>query len=236
MYPDCCFANGMSNHNKPIFDFQNEVFISANESIDLFYLANFLKFHMRRENVLLRKRTKFCLISGIHHDDQSNPTKNDEGLNVQFLDGTFEKKLKKYCGDPNCDNCKNPFFSEQCSSGSIWNDYQFQVQLYSISVEDGKENLRELTEEAKARLIKLTKELFDAEQPHVVIFASCFSFMSQIRNYMIANGVMSVLNIIKDRGDLSGGRLFMLDQQQQKIISAFGKTVRNFWMQSLCAA
>ena len=44
---------------------------------------------------------------------------------------------------------------------------------------------------------------------------------SNIRDILSANGVMAALNISKDRGEVSDGRAFQLDDQQNQIINRF---------------
>lgn len=231
LFPDCPFVSGKEDKlNTPIFDFQNDVFISAKDSIDDGHMINFLKYHMRRENVKFRKRTKFHLVCGIHHDSDGRPVRTDLNLLKQFWDRAF-RILQRYCGTPNCeqkpcengDKCEDKECKDLChhASESIWNEYGFEVNDCQISVEN-----EELTDEAVMNLDSLSNELKKANQPNVVIFASCFSYYSKIRNHMVAKGVMSRLNIIKDRGDITGGRLFMLDEQQNKIINAFSGNVK----------
>ena len=207
-FPDCSFIKGLeAKKNVPILDFQNNIYISANEEIDHCHLLNFLKFHMRETNVQFKKNTRFSIVSGVHSNDQGEVIKDDKRLTKLFHDSMF-KTLKKYCGNPSC--------TSKCNHPIIWDQYNFEVESYPTTT-----NYIE-----KSSLSKLANDLRVSKQPNVVIFASCYSNWNEITTYLRSNGVISSLNIIKDRGDISGDRLFMLDETQQKIIEKFSGEVR----------
>ena len=75
-----------------------------------------------------------------------------------------------------------------------------------------------LTDLSRKDLIKLSKELRKAKHSSALIFASCFTFYSEIKELMIANGILAALNISKDHGEISEGKAYQLDEQQQEII------------------
>ena len=76
----------------------------------------------------------------------------------------------------------------------------------------------ELSALSKDDLQCLAKRLPESTTPNVIIFASCFSFESEVRELLIANGILASLNISKDRGEVSEGRVFALNEQQREII------------------
>ena len=63
----------------------------------------------------------------------------------------------------------------------------------------------------------LAKNLVEQTKPYIVIFASCFSYQSEIRDLLVENGVLATLDITNDRGKISGGRIFALDKVQREV-------------------
>ena len=80
------------------------------------------------------------------------------------------------------------------------------------------ESTYELSEVSRWDVKQLAKKLRKSKRPSIVIFASCYNFQSEIRELLIANGILASLNISKDRGTVSEGKMFALDKQQQEII------------------
>ena len=63
------------------------------------------------------------------------------------------------------------------------------------------------------------------EIPTVLIVASCWSYRSQLSNLLLSAGVFSVLNISEERAKLTLGRMFQLDEKQQKFLQTITQIV-----------
>ena len=98
------------------------------------------------------------------------------------------------------------------------------IQLYTTK----KGKIHNLADLSKKDLIKLSKELRQANHSSALIFASCFTFYSEIKELMIANGVLAALNISKDRGEITEGKAYQLDEQQQDIIDTIIEVLVSF--------
>ena len=114
--------------------------------------------------------------------------------------------------------CQDPETGE-----SIWHQMEYSQELVPISaLEDFDmktfKSTYELTDLSKDDIKCLANRLRESTVPSVIIFASCFSFQSEIRELLIANGILASLNISKDRGEVSEGRVFALNDQQRDII------------------
>ena len=92
------------------------------------------------------------------------------------------------------------------------------VQLYT---EKQKDRTFRLSKFSEIEIKNLAKDLCNQKEPSALLFASCYSMHSNIRDILSANGVMAALNISKDRGEVSDGRAFQLDDQQNQIINRF---------------
>ena len=124
---------------------------------------------------------------------------------------------------------------KSCSS-SIWNDMDYHLKVIALTTipESARkfndmDQSYELSLESKRQLDGLSKELCNHTRnnakPSSLIFASCYSMYSDITNLLRANGVLAIMNISKDKGDVTEGRAFHLDTQQKKIIGLLSRNV-----------
>ena len=60
--------------------------------------------------------------------------------------------------------------------------------------------------------------MMTSDCPNVLIFASCYSQKSEINNIMKASGLYSALLVAAERGDISCGKVFKLDLEQQAFL------------------
>ena len=95
---------------------------------------------------------------------------------------------------------------------------KYDLKVIQLYTEKQKDKTYKLSNYSKYDLIKLSKELRQAKHSSALIFASCFTFYSEIKELMIANGVLAALNISKDRVEITEGKAYQLDEQQQEII------------------
>ena len=118
--------------------------------------------------------------------------------------------------------------TEPCSSNqSVWEEMEYEdrlVPLYTIAqdnndVRDKEEEKYELSKRSKKDLMKLSKELTEQTRPSALIFASCNSLYSSITDILRANGIIATMNISKDLGEITDGKVFWLDDQQKEVIS-----------------
>ena len=104
--------------------------------------------------------------------------------------------------------------------------YQFvlvPITCTSILDEENFSETYELSEVSKRELARYATVLRKCKEPSLVIFASCYSFESQIKDYLYSTGVMASLSITKDKGNITEGKEFSLDEDQQDIIKDFAE-------------
>ena len=67
----------------------------------------------------------------------------------------------------------------------------------------------------KAELKTKFEDLLTRCVPIVLILASCWSYRSEICNILRSVGLLTVLNVLEERGKITNGNMFLLDQEQQ---------------------
>ena len=110
---------------------------------------------------------------------------------------------------------------------SIWREMEYEVEMVPVTSNE-KFDLKtfsnveySLSDLSKEVLSKLANELIERQRPYALVFASCYSYRSSINDVFAANGLLSSLYISVDKGAISSGTVFALDNQQKQIIMKF---------------
>lgn len=218
------FKPRISNEEDSKFHCENKIFISTKDSVNAREALKNLK--VRIANGDFAEGTVFNVVCGTHHakkDQKVQLGEIDPGL-LQFYYLVFSQ-LKNFCGDLECTSCKK-LNMKKCKS-SIWDEMKFECEIVPIFSEKipGDGSNYELSALSKDDLTRLSKKLCNQSRPSMLMFASCYSYFSDITDVLRGNGVVAALNIIKDKGDISQGRLFQLDSKQEQIIQTFAKVL-----------
>lgn len=208
----------------------NKIFIAAIDSINYFDLLKYLKPHLLRSKIIFPKGTIFYLLAGIHHEPSSKehgkPGKTDSSLISQFYH-TLLKYLQNICGNDECKQCQKVITMKPCST-SVWKDMNYQLKLIQLDTVHNNESY-ELSEKSRMSLEELAMLLCnqtkDEAKPSALIFASCYSIYSNITSFLRAKGILAIMNISKDKGEVSEGKAFHLDAQQKEIIKRLSQNV-----------
>ena len=144
----------------------------------------------------------------------------------------FDNIIKEYekcnCTQANC---------SQCEKHRFWLGKNFEMglvlPLFTISddsqaseecmLEDecicGKNCKKFVLNQASKNSIKIISDyMMMSGCPNVLIFASCYSQKSEINDLMKASGLYSALLVAAERGDISCGKVFKLDPEQQAFL------------------
>ena len=185
------------------FHNENSNFITATVEIN----ANQLETHIK-ERILngdFFPNTKFMVVAGSHHGVNPDMEVVPGMTDYTLLQG-FEYKVF------------NSLYKLKDNEGhKIWDKMKFSYELVTITCSrvDGDEF--ELSKRSEQKLTKLAKDLCSQNIPICVVFASCYSFQSPIKDFLIEKGVLAAIDISKDRGEISGGRIFAFDEDQKEL-------------------
>ena len=160
------------------------------------------------------KGTVFSLFTGHHHkkveDDRVDIGKSDSKLVSAYNDmiESFEKECEKNCKD--CDQCK---FVQAWNLGK----YSFSVKPLSTEEKNGKYELRI---GAKKSLQNEFDNISRSDVPNTIIFASCYSYFSEIKTIMQSCGLISAVAVSSERGDITKGKYYVCDPEQRDFLKA----------------
>ena len=200
----------------------NEIFIASVTAINYIDLRKYLRPKLSRDAKVFPKKTVFYLLSGIHHGDGGIIGHSDSSLNSQFQ--TLFKILSNFCGYLDCKECKS-IRGKPCSSKlSVWKEMEYDFKIIPLDTiahinNDLKDETFVLSERSEKDLMNLSKELTEQTRPSALIFASCHSLYSSITDILRSNGIIAIMNISKDLGEVTEGKVFHLDDQQREVLS-----------------
>ena len=140
---------------------------------------------------------------------------HEEGIKCNDEDPCHRKCSK-------CEKCQE-FHSEDCGNFCLnctWKVKKFRfgetVGIFSNKVR--RENKFVLKENSKTTIQDKFEQLLKAEYPHVFVFASCFSHESEINHLLRSSGMYSCLLVSAERGEITCGKAFKLDPEQQDVL------------------
>lgn len=208
----------MSNSNNIENNTHNyrNVYISFEDKVRSTDVETYLKRHLSD----FYKNSRFVILCGIHSFDNGEIGHSDSNL-VADYQSMFENVITDYKDQcqQKCENCK------QCQKSKLWKERNFKMgtvmPIFSKKNMNGK---YVLLEGSVNSINERIEDLMDTKLPHVFIFASCYSVHSEINHLMRSRGLLSVLSMTKERGDITCGRIFLLDEVQKSLLK---KIIKN---------
>ena len=190
-----------------IFHVERNTIITANEKINGSKLEKFLLNNLDK----FQEKTEFILLSGHHHERNNEDGtvsigKPDSQLIFAF-DGAFER-LEHHSISEACQS-----FCQKC----IWRAKNFGTSSIPINtVKNGDKYV--ISKAGKKKIKSKFEDLLKTDKPHVLIFASCFSHLSEINHMLRASGLCSCLLVSAERSEITLGKVCHLDKEQQVLL------------------
>ena len=109
--------------------------------------------------------------------------------------------------------------------GALWKQKNFEMdERFVLPIKTKEENGKfELEPDSISLIKKAFDDLISSDKPHVFIFASCWSFFSEINSVLRASGLISALFLSKERYDITEGRMFKLNEDQKHLLELAAK-------------
>ena len=110
----------------------------------------------------------------------------------------------------NIKNCRNRQF---CQNNCINECFECKDECKSF----------EFTTRSEKKLIEKFDEFKNADKPGILILATCYSEKSEVNKLLWQYGLYAALFISKERGELTDGRIYKLDDDQQIVLDKVHK-------------
>ena len=188
----------------PQFHVENNTIITSKDFITVQQVFNFLSKNLEK----FRVGSQFVVVSGVHGSEDGDLMQGDEALVRDYrMMYRWFKHHKKY----------GP-------QAKMVEDRQYEMNLNSvIGVTSEKDKTQEgkfvLSKDSAMTLKNEFERILDLKQPIVLILASCWSHRSQIADILRSTGIFTVMNVLEERGNITNGKMFLLDQEQKKFFT-----------------
>ena len=165
------------------------------------------------------KGAVFRLYTGHHHEKLDGGKvkigESDSRLVAEYND--LIESFENEC-DEECKEC------EECKVFHAWKlgEYKFDsVNPLSTEKKNGEYKLRKST---KISLQVQFDAISKSDVPNVIIFASCYSYYSEIKTIMISCGLISAVALATERGDITRGEYFICDPEQRAFLAVVSQS------------
>ena len=191
--------------NTQKFHVENGVIITTKEEVSVQHVFNYLTENLDKFKV----GSEFITVCGVHGGERGELLRADKDFRYDYeMMYRWFKNHRKY--------------GKQAKMVEDRNYVMETVLEVSSKLVDTRNGKYLLLDDSKAKLKTKFEKVLAKQVPMVLILASCFSFKSQICNILRSTGLLTVFNVLEERGEITNGNMFLLDPEQQeffKIIS-----------------
>ena len=190
--------------NTQKFHVENGVIITTKEEVTVQHVFNYLTENFDK----FRVGSEFITVCGVHGGENGKLGEADEDFRYDYeMMNRWFKNHEKYG-----------------KQAKIVQDRKYVMEtVLEVSSEEAEtqDGTYVLQDDSKEKLKTKFEEVLAKQVPMVLILASCFSFKSQICDILRSTGLLTVFNVLEERGDITNGNMFLLDPEQQE----FFKTI-----------
>ena len=205
-----------SNIEVKTFNYRNTI-ITFKAEIRSTEVETYLKRHLND----FYKNSRFTILCGVHTSPTGELSCSDSKF-VADYQSMFDNIISDYenkC-EKKCDHC------QQCQKFLQWEKKQFHMgTVMPIFSKVNIEGKYVLLKSSVNSIKKTFEDLIKTEEPHIFVFATCFSHYSEINHLLYSCGLFSALTISKEHGDITCGKIFKLNEEQKSLLK---EVTRNY--------
>ena len=187
--------------NTQKFHVENGVIITTEEEVSVQHVFNYLTENLDK----FRVGSEFITVCGVHGGERGELLRADKDFRYDYeMMNRWFKNHQKY--------------GKQVK---IVEDRKYVMEtVLEVSSKEAEtqDGTYVLQDDSKAKLKTKFEEVLAKQVPMVLILASCFSFKSQICDILRSTGLLTVLNVLEERGEITNGNIFLLDPGQQEFL------------------
>ena len=211
-----------------LFHVENNVILTTKNSVTVQQTFNYLSTNLDK----FRVGSEFVVICGVHGSEEGKLMEGDQIFQHDYTMMFRWFNSQKHYEDFSPENAK-PF-----QSIGERNYKMGRVVNVTSKLDETKNEKYVLTDASKEEIVKEFERILETETPTVLILASCWSFQGEISNILRSTGLYSALIASEERGEITAGKLFQLDQEQQSVFKMISsdETIKdaifggkNFW-------
>ena len=187
--------------SEEIFHIENNAILTTTDRVSVQNTFNYLSDHLDQ----FRVGSEFVIVCGVHGSPEGQLKQGDEDFRYDYeMMFRWFRNHKKY-------GHQAKIVEER--------KYNMGKILEISSIEDETEKGKYLlTDDSKTKLQNEFERIVASETPVVLVLASCWSFRSEISYILRSTGLYSALIASEDRGNITAGKLFKLDNEQKDLL------------------
>ena len=188
---------------KKMFNLEKNTFLTTTDEVTFSDVERYLEVCLKEKR--FQKGTHVTIICGIHSSSDGSPASSD----FQFVGGYYSVFSRLQERQASVINEMGYILGTVMPIDTLRRFERIngeRVQKYYLS--DG----------SKAAIKAKFEDLRHGITPQFFIFATCYSFRSQINQILRSSGLISVLSIRQEKGELTEGKIFELDEGQKEIL------------------
>ena len=196
---------------------ENNVILTTKDKVRVQEVFNYLSDNLDK----FRVNSEFVVVCGIHGAENGELKEGDEVFKDDY------ETMFKWC---NSQWHYDEFSPESAQPFRLIEERKYQMgQVIEVNSKPDESNDGKyvLQDDSKAKLKTTFEEFLVKCVPIVLILASCFSFNSQICDILRSTGLLTVLNMLEQRGEITNGKMFLLDSEQQRFFRIISNEVLN---------
>ena len=197
-----------SHLSDELFHAENNVILTTKNSVTVQQTFNFLSSNLDK----FRVGSEFVVICGVHGSEEGKLMEGDDIFQYDYT------TMFRWC---NSQMHYDAFSPKNGQPFKLIEERNYNmgrvVNVTSKPDETSKDEKYVLTGPSKEVIVNEFERILDTETPTVLILASCWSFQGEISNILRSTGLYSALIASEERGEITAGKLFRLDQEQQNI-------------------
>lgn len=196
--------NGLSG--KPEFLNKDKTIIVFNDQITGHDVIQSLKPCIKAK--FWAKKSRILIICGFHTSETGE-------MKESF--SSFHATISKHLDD----------LEEELASEIEEMEYEFEsLLLSSVPYKDDDSTIKyKLDRLGQRNLQSKFSSVLESDDPHVLVFGTCFSKRSEVNDYISACGFYPALFLSSDLGYVTDGKQFNLDDQQKEVIRSVVKVI-----------
>ena len=185
--------------NTQKFHVENGVIITTKEEVSVQHVFNYLTENLDK----FRVGSEFITVCGVHGGENGKLGEADEDFRYDYeMMNRWFKNHQKYNRQ-----------AKMVEDRKYVMETVLEVSSEEAETQDGTYVLQD---DSKEKLKTKFEEVLAKQVPMVLILASCFSFKSQICDILRSTSLLTVLNVLEERGEITNGNMFLLDPGQQE--------------------
>ena len=191
-----------------LFHVENNVILTTKNSVTVQQTFNYLSLNLDK----FRVGSEFVVICGVHGSEEGKLMEGDE-----IFQGDYKTMFRWFNSQMHYEDF-SPQIAQPFQLIEERNYQMGRVVNVTSKLDETNDEKYVLTDQSRESIKNEFERILNTDTPTVLILASCWSFRSELSNLLRSTGLYSALIASEERGEITAGKLFRLDEEQQSVL------------------